>query len=104
MEPVRKLTAEEIANVAGGRFEFDYDYVLKKKAANLVCPVCGAEGTLNTEITGFDGYADGTRIAVDTCICTSCGVQVDIMPEVCKMRIVPGAESGKPVEIVDFTW
>lgn len=76
---------------------------MNKRAANLTCPVCGAEGTLNTEITGFEGYGDGTWLAVDTCICTSCGTQIDILPEVNKMRIVRPGEPGNE-EMVDFTW
>lgn len=104
MKPVKRLTEEEIASVAGGRFDFDIDYIMKKRAANLKCPVCGAEGTLNTEITGFEGYADGTRLAVDTCFCTSCGTQIDILPEVNRMRIVRPGETGTTEEYVDFTW
>ena len=79
-QKVRRLTAEELDNVAGG-FDFDEFYYAHKRELNIKCPVCGAEGTLKTIVTGYDGYADGSFVAVDNSICTNCGTQVDIKPE-----------------------
>ncbi len=103
MNPVKKLTEEEINKVSGG-FAFDYDYVLKKKSASLKCPVCGAEGTLETQTTGTEGYGDGSEVAVDTSLCSSCGVQVDIMPQLNKMRIVRFTDGMISEEEVHFNW
>ena len=68
-----ELNEEELKQIAGGRFNFSVEYDVARNAANIKCPGCGAEGTLRSQLQGYKGYADGTRIAVDSCICTSCG-------------------------------
>ena len=79
-DAVRKLTNEEIAQIAGG-FEFNSDYYRHKEELQIECPICHAKGTLKSAGVGWDGYADGTRVAVDNSICSNCGTQVDIEPE-----------------------
>ena len=76
----RKLTNDELDQVAGG-FEFNSDYFIHKRELNIKCPICGAEGTLESSGTGWEGYGDGTRVAVDYSICSCCGAQVNIEPE-----------------------
>ena len=86
-EKVRKLAVEELDQVAGG-FRFDSDYYIHKRDLNIKCPVCGAEGTLQTMLVGWDGYADGSLVAVDNSKCTSCGAQVNIEPERGRLVVV----------------
>ena len=83
----RKLTEEEVAQIAGG-FQFDSNYFIHKSELNLKCPVCGAEGTLESAGVGWYGYGNGTRVAVDNSICSNCGAQVDIEPELGEMVVV----------------
>ena len=71
----------ELREIAGGRFNFDTDYDMAMRAANIKCPICGSEGTLRSQIQGFEGYSDGRWVAVDTCVCTSCHSQINLYPE-----------------------
>lgn len=66
----KKLTMEETENVSGG-FDFGLDYRIRKREANIKCPVCGAEGKLATQYTGYEGNADGSYTATDECVCTN---------------------------------
>ena len=83
---MRRLTEKEVAQIAGG-FSFNTDYYVHKYELNIKCPVCGAEGTLESAGVGWDGYADGRRVAVDNSICSNCGTQVDIHPELDEMVV-----------------
>lgn len=83
-----ELNEEELKQIAGGRFNFDTDYDMARRAANIKCPVCGAEGTLKSQIQGYEGYSDGRWVAVDTCVCTSCNSQVNLYPELNQMGVV----------------
>lgn len=54
-----ELNEDELKQIAGGRFNFNTDYDMAMRAANIKCPACGAEGTLKSQIQGYDGYSDG---------------------------------------------
>jgi predicted RNA-binding Zn-ribbon protein involved in translation (DUF1610 family) len=100
-----ELNEEEIKQVAGGRFNFSVEYDMAVRAANIKCPACGAEGTLRSQLQGYKGYADGTRIAVDSCICTSCGSQVNLYPELNQMGLVKIHEDGDfDEQMFPYTW
>ena len=86
-EAQRKLTNEELGKVAGG-FEFNIDYFIHKKELNIKCPICGVEGTLDSIATGWDGYGDGTRVAVDRSVCSNCGAHVNIEPELGRLVVI----------------
>lgn len=85
-EEQRKLTNEELDQIDGG-FSFDSFYFIHKRELNIKCPICGAEGTLDSVGTGWEGYAGGTRVAVDNSICSNCGTQVDIQPELGRLVV-----------------
>lgn len=100
-----ELNEDELKQIAGGRFNFNTDYDMAMRAANIKCPACGAEGTLRSKLQGYKGYADGTRIAVDSCICTSCGSQVNLYPELNQMGLVKIHEDGDIDEqMFPYTW
>ena len=82
-----KLVDDELDQVAGG-FQFNYEYYIHKQELNIKCPKCGAEGTLESTGTGWEGYADGTRVAVDYSNCSNCGAQVNIEPERGRLVVV----------------
>ena len=101
----RKLTNDELDQIAGG-FEFDVFYFIHKRELNIRCPKCGAEGTLDSSGTGWEGYADGTRVAVDYSICSNCGTQVNIEPE--RGRLVVSSFNPETFEyneeVFPFEW
>ena len=82
-----KLTEEQLDDVAGGKFEFDWEYFQHKAELNIKCPICGAEGTLESQSQGWIGHGDGTCTAEDTCICSNCGTMVGIRPELGQLFI-----------------
>ncbi len=101
-----ELTEEELKEIAGGRFNFDTDYDMAMRAANIKCPICGSEGTLRSQIQGFEGYSDGRWVAVDTCNCTVCNTQINLYPELNQMGAVDfNEETGDYNETMyPYTW
>lgn len=87
-EAMRVLSDEEIKQIAGGKFEFDWKYFQHKEELQIECPICHAKGTLVSQHQGWLGHGDGTYTATDTCICSSCGAMVGIRPEEGQLVIV----------------
>ena len=97
----KKVTMEETENVSGG-FDFGLDYRIRKREANIKCPVCGAEGKLATQYTGYEGNADGSYTATDECVCTNCGALITLLPE--KNLLVVKDEDGFAVQENPYQW
>ena len=84
----RKLTLNEAEKVTGGGFTFDSWYEIRRNEANLKCPACESTGKLESLGMYWEGYGDGTRIAVDHMRCTSCGTFIALFPEQGEMVLV----------------